>query len=201
MYRERMIGYYPKVIQDIKEFQAIVDAEYPEIEEIKVANERVLADAYLSTMSEERVVEWEKLLSIRPALNSTVEDRRETIIARLRGQGKLNTQTINNIVSAFTGSTCEAWIENSTLFIKLHPSRIGKEFVLDNIVQELKIKVPAHLGLEVSQAWQTWDKVTSDYDNWNAVRSIYGTWEDVLFDHPDKPNQLDYSTLDSFYLG
>lgn len=201
MYRERMIGYYPKVIQDIKEFQAIIDGEYPEFEEIKSSNQRVISDAYLTTMSEERIIEWEKLLSIRPIEGSTIEDRRETIIARLRGQGKLNTQTIKNIVSTFTGANCDTWIEDGVLHVHLHPSRNGKEYILENIIQEISMKLPTHLGLIVDKAWQTWNKVDSNYSSWGGVRSVYGTWEDVLFDSQSKANQLNYSTLDSLYLG
>lgn len=201
MYRERMIGYYPKVIQSIEEFQAIVDSEYPEIEDIKNNTERVISDAYLTTMSSERVTEWEKLLSIRPVEGATLEGRRDSVIARIRGQGKLNTKLIKTIVSTFTGADCDTWIENSTLNILLYPSRDNKEYVLDNLVQEISMKVPTHLGLRITKAWQTWDNVNSQHANWQGVKSIYGTWEDVLYDSRSKANELDYSTLHSFYLG
>ena len=200
MYQKRMLGYYPTVIQSILEFQAIIQAEYPEIKNLHDSREDVLSNAYLSTMSETRIEQWEKLLNIKPLSGSTVSDRRETIISRIRGQGKLNTDLIKSIVKTFTGGDCRTWIEDSTLFIGLLPSG-NKEYILDNLVQEIKIKLPAHLNCNILKTWQTWGDITSKYANWEAVRQIYGTWEDVLYDLQDKPNQLDYSTLDSLHLG
>ena len=94
-----MINYYPQVIQKITEFQAIINSEYPEFEELAINQEHVVNNAYLLTMGEDRVIEWEKILGIKPIENSSVSDRRETIIARIRGQGKLNTALIENIQS------------------------------------------------------------------------------------------------------
>ena len=201
MYQTRMIGYYPKAIQSIDEFQAIIDAEHPEIEAVSSGGERIISDSYLLTMSEERIAQWEQLLGIRPLEDSSVEDRRETIIARIRGQGKLNTALIKSIVKTFTNSDCKTWIENSTLYIKLRPPKNGKEYSIDNLTQELASKVPAHLSYDISKAWQYWENVNSDHTNWQIVKQVYGTWEDVLYDQRSKANMLDYSTLDTFYLG
>ena len=77
MYQERMNSYYPQVIRAISEFQAIIDGEYPEFEELSVSKERIPEDAYLLTMSEDRVKQWEAVLGIKPLESSTLEDRRE----------------------------------------------------------------------------------------------------------------------------
>ena len=94
MYKERMIGYYPPILSAILEFQAIIGAEYPEYERISTERDTVLNDAYLLTMDEERVLQWERILGITPLVNSTLQDRRDTIVARIRGQGKLNTEPL-----------------------------------------------------------------------------------------------------------
>ena len=201
MYQTRMMGYYPQVIQSIVEFQAIINSEYPEFDTLSDNRERLVSDAYLLTMSQERVEQWEKVFNIRPLESSTIDDRRETIIARIRGQGKLNTSLIKSIVKTFTGAGCNTWIADSTLYIRLYPSRTGKKYQVENIIQEIKMKLPSHLGYDISQAWQYWADVNSKYTSWGGVRALYANWEDVMFDQQNKANQLDYSTLDSFYLG
>lgn len=201
MYQERMKGYYPSVLQSIKEFQSIVDSEYPEFENVEDGKERIISDAYLSTMSEDRLKQWEKILGINTITGSTISDRRETVIARIRGQGKLNTSLIKTIVKTFTGADCNTWVSDNTLYVRLLPPRDGKDYILDNVINEIKIKVPAHLGCNISRAWQYWADVNSKLKNWEAVQVIYGTWESVLYDNQEKANQLDYSTLDSLYLG
>lgn len=202
MYQERMLGYYPKVIQSILEYQVILQTESPEIEGINTKKDTVLSDAYLLTMSEGRIKQWESILGINVSEGSTLEDRRETIIARIRGQGKLNTALINTIVKTFTGAGCNSWFEDSTLFIRLLPPKISnKEYIIDNIRQEIIAKVPAHIKLDLDKAWQYWVDVNNGYGSWSQVKAYYGNWEDVLYNQVGKPNALDHSGLDyDFYL-
>lgn len=180
MYRERMNSYYPQVIQAILEFQAIIDAEYPEFETLEECNERVISDAYLLTMGEDRVKEWENMLGIQPLEDSTVDDRRDTIVARIRGQGKLNSEMINTIVGTFTGGTANAWIANSVLYVEITPPPNNKQYRFENVEQELANKIPAHLGFEIKRNYYTWEETKNKYATWGDVNSTFDKWGDVL---------------------
>lgn len=186
MYQERMINYYPQVIQAIAEFQAIINAEYPEFEDLADGRDRVINDAYLSTMSEERVEQWENVLGIKPLDNSTVSDRRETIIARIRGQGKLNTALINSIVNAFTGGTANSWVQDSVLYVEITPPPGNKQFQFANVEQELSLKIPAHLGFAVSRNYYEWTDLIADYPTWQDIKDGFDTWEEVYLFSPFK---------------
>ena len=179
MYRTRMNSYYPQVIQSILEFQAIINSEYPEISEANDTTERILEDAYLLTMGESRILEWEKVLGISPVNGSSLSDRRETIIARIRGQGKLNTEMINTIVKTFTGGTAISWVENSTLYVEITPPPENKQFIFANVEQELRLKVPAHLGFNVSRNYYEWGETKKNFETWGDVKSSFDTWTDV----------------------
>lgn len=193
MYRERMNSYYPQVIQSILEFKAIIDGEYPEFESLDEAKESALNDAYLLTMSESRILEWEKILGINPIDGSTLSDRRETIIARIRGQGKLNTNLINAIVKTFTGGTAESWIEDSILYVAITPPPGNKQYQFANVEQEIGMKVPAHLGFEISRNYFTWNEIKNEYGTWGAVNAAFDTWEDVLLFVPFTSKIVDVS--------
>lgn len=179
MYRERMNSYYPQVIQAILEFQAIIDAEAVEFEKLEEGNNKALSDAYLLTMTEDRVEELEGLLGIVPLEGSSVEDRRETITARIRGQGKLNSELINIIVGTFTGGTANAWVEDSTLYVEITPPPKNKQYRFENVEQELTNKVPAHLGLKISRNYYDWNEIKNRFSTWGDVKSGFDTWEDV----------------------
>jgi hypothetical protein len=181
MYKDRMLGYYPNVIRSIKEFRAIVDAEYPEFEALKAGRNKVIDDAYLTTMGEDRIIEWEKALKIIPLTDSTLEDRRDTIIARMRGQGKLNTALINLIVNTFTGGTAQSWFSRSdnTLYVNILPPSNDKNFKFENVVQEIRPRVPAHLGLNIQRVYASWDQIANRCATWNDVNTTYETWQDV----------------------
>ena len=205
MYKERMNGYYPLVVQAIKEFQAIINSEYPEIEALHEGNERVLADAYLTTMTEERIEQWEKILKIQPIENSTIEDRRDTILARIRGQGKLNKALINSIVNTFTGGTAISYIVDSVLYVEITPPPENKQYQFTNVEQELALKVPAHLGLKVARNYYTWNDIITYAPTWQRVYNSFETWEDVYlyvpFERPPSAyNHLGTTTFREFML-
>ena len=179
MYHDRMIGYYPQVIQSILEFQAIIDSEYPEIESANKSAEDVLANAYLTTMDIDRIKQWENLLGITPLEGSTDGDRRDTIIARIRGQGKLNSALINTIVKTFTGGSANSRVENGVLYVEITPPPENKSYIFSNVEQELTKKIPAHLGIVVSRNYNEWDEVKANY-TWQDVLDEFGTWNEVL---------------------
>ena len=179
-YKERMMSYFPQVISMIKEFQVIVDTEAPELSNIHNEMNNVLDNAYLHTMNEERIRQWEEILDINVLSDSTIEDRRDVIIARLRGQGKLNSALINTIVNTFTGGSANSWVENSILHVEVTPPPGNKEYKFENIERELQNKVPAHLGLSVIRNYYTWGEVTTTVKTWGDVKNTFGTWEEVL---------------------
>lgn len=179
-----MNSYYPDVITAILEFKGIVNSEYPEFEDISVVRDQITDDAYLTTMGEERIEQWEKIFGIKPVANSSVSDRRETVIARIRGQGKLNTELINSIVGTFTGGTANSWVEDSVLYIEITPPRDNKQFIFANVEQELAKKIPAHLGFHVSRNYLEWDEVKATYSTWQDVKDNFGTWNDVYIFAP-----------------
>lgn len=184
MYRERMNNYYPQVIHAIEEFRSIIDSEYPEFEDLSIAKDRVIDDAYLLTMSEVRIEQWEKILGIRPMEDSSISDRRETIVARIRGQGKLNTELINSIVNAFTGGTANSWVEDSTLYVEITPPPNNKQFKFANVEQELGKKIPAHLGFHVRRRYLEWGDVKNSYKTWQTVKDSFTNWNDVYLFTP-----------------
>lgn len=178
-YKVRMNGYYPQVIQSITEFASIIDSEHPEFEDFEISRERVLDDAYLTTMSEERITQWEKMLGIRPIEGSSVEDRRDTVMARIRGQGKLNTKLINTIVGTFTGGTANSWIEDSVLYVEITPPPNNKQYQFANVEQELIKKTPAHLGLQVSRNYSEWEEIIDTNPTWGDINNNFNSWEEV----------------------
>lgn len=181
---KRMLNYYPEVIKKIQEFKAITTSEGYEFDDLKRNSEDVLNNAYLLTMGEARIAEWEKILGIRPVENSSVDDRRETIVARIRGQGKLNTELINSIVRTFTGGTANSWIKDSVLYIEITPPRGNKSYKFSNVEQELKHKIPAHLGVNISRNYQSWGELFNSYPTWQDVLDGFATWEDVYIFNP-----------------
>lgn len=184
MHQIRMNSYYPQVVLNILEFQSIIDSEYPEFDLLAEGKDKITQEAYLLTMGEERIAQWEKILGIKPLEGSSVSDRRETVIARIRGQGKLNTALINAIVATFTGGTANSWIKDSVLYVEITPPPDNKSYQFPNVEQELKQKVPAHLGFVVSRNYYDWGEIKRDNTTWQDVKDNFDTWYEVLMFSP-----------------
>ena len=177
---ERMLNYYPDVIKRVLEYQALIGGEGVEVDTLKNEISILVDEAYLLTMGENRVIEWEQALGIPHDSGNSLEDRREVIVARIRAQGKLNTATINAIVNAFTGGTAISYFENSTIYVKITPPPGNKQYKFENVERELRKKKPAHLDLVVTRNYATWGEVNTNHANWGEVDTTYGTWENVL---------------------
>lgn len=179
MYKERMLNYYPQVIREIFEFRAIIEAESKQMQAQSDGRDVVMNQSYLPTMGEVRIKQWEKALGITPIQASSLDDRRDTVIARIRGQGKLNEALISSIVNAFTGGKAKSWVENSTLYVEITPPPDNKQYQFANVEQELNKKLPAHLGLSVNRSYVDWNKIKTTFTTWQNVKDGFDTWEDV----------------------
>ena len=175
----RMLDYYPQAIKQILEFQALTNAEGYEVDFLKSDIQMVGADAWLKTMGELRTAEWEKALKITPSYEDSLDDRRERIVATLRGRGKLNTSLINSVVSAYTNGVATSYIEDGVLYIQIEPPPNNKQFKFTNVEETLKNLVPAHLGLVVTRNYANWCEIMANYANWNSIKQL-NNWEELM---------------------
>ena len=183
---ERMREYYPDAIRRILEFQALLQGEGVEIDILKDGISISVNEAYLTTMSEDRISEWEKALGIAPSEDDTIQDRRDVIIARIRGQGKLNTALINSIVGAFTEGVADSYIQDGVLHVDITPPPNNKQDKFKNVESEISKKSPVHLGLSVKRNYATWGEVKDNFADWSAIKS-FSDWNDlVLYVVPQK---------------
>lgn len=181
----RMLDYYPQVIKIIADFKALMLAEGFEVDFLKTDVNMVVNEAYLLTMGESRIKQWEKLLSLTPTSDETLEDRREKIIAAIRGKGKLNTEKINSIVGAFTnGGTAISYIKDSTLYVKVQPPVDSKQYKFSNVEDALKNLVPAHLGLVVTRDYATWGEIKDNFASWETISNLENWGELLLYRAP-----------------
>lgn len=185
-YNEQMLNYYPEVIKAIREFQVMIETESLEVEEMHQALTKALEDAYVSTANEDRIAQWEQYLGIIPLpqgnddLATWLSDRRETILARLYSTPKLNTKSISDIVKIFTGGTSKCYFKDSTIYIMISPPKNNKSYKFENVEQELRNKIPAHLAFQVTRNYCTWLALKENFSTWGDVQSNFTTWEDVL---------------------
>ena len=169
---QRMLDYYPNIIKVITEFQALMWTEGFEFDQLNSEFDVKYNDAYLYTMGEDRISEWEKALKITPLSTDTLEQRRDNIIAKFRGGNKLNTKAIADIVQAYTNGSATSHFENGVLTVEVKPPKGNKDFKFYAIENELKKRVPAHIELNVIRDYSTWNDVMTNFRSWETVAAL-----------------------------
>jgi hypothetical protein len=205
-YNEQMLNYYPEVIKGIREFQVLIESQSPQVEGLHDELTKALSNAYIIDADEARISAWEQYLGIVPlprgndSVTTWLSDRRETILARLYTPEKLNSKSIANLVSIFTGGSAESCFKNGDIQVRVLPSPSSKGYKFENLQQELRKKVPAHLGCTVDRYYPTWGEIKSDNTDWMDVYLNYETWDDVRLNNRIGVGQLDVTELDNFIL-
>lgn len=175
---KRMLEYYPPIIQVITEFQALMLTEGFEFDFLASDVQLAFNDAYLTTMSEDRIKEWEQSLGITPLSTDTLENRRDLIISKFRGGSKLNTESIASIVNAFTQGTATSSFSNGTLTVEIRPPEENKSYKFSDVEKALSIKVPAHILLNVIRDYATWGDIKANFTSWETVKAL-DSWNDL----------------------
>lgn len=178
-YKQRMTEYYPQVIRDIRDMQAIIRAEYPEFQMIANEEPWLLSEAYWLTMNEDRIEQWEKLLGISTLSWRTVEERRAILIDKLRGNSKLNTASIEETVETLTGGTAECSFSDSTIHVEITPPANDGTDMFPEVDKALADRVPAHIRLDVTRKLSTWEHLMTLEDTWGDVKNNYSSWRYV----------------------
>lgn len=180
MIKERMLGYYPEIIKQIYEIQTIVEAEYPEIELSINGIESVLNDAYLTTMGESRIKQWESFLGIGASQTATLEERRTEIIGRIRGYRKVNTDYIYELAKLLTGGFVESIsFYNGVLSMEIVPLEDDESVQWEGFEKALKRSLPAHIGIDVQRSFGSWQDIKDNFNTWNDVKNEFDQWNDV----------------------
>lgn len=190
-YNEHMLNYYPEIIKSIREFQVLIGTQSMQVEEMHEELTKILGNAYISTADESQIAKWEQFLGIVPlpqgedTLETWLNDRKETILARLYKAEKLNTKSIADIVKIFTGGTATSYFKDGTIHVLISPPKDNKQYKFENVEQELRKKIPAHLMFQVSRNYYTWLQVRSNYPTWGDVNNSFANWEEVLMAQSD----------------
>lgn len=177
----RMINYYPNAVKVLLEFQAMIQSLGFELDFLKGEFNFTFNDAFLSTMGIDRIKQWEKSLSISITPNSTLEDRRNAIMARLQSRFKLNTESISAIVKTLTNGTCTSYFKDSCIYVEIAPPDSQQIEVFPTVENELKRRKPAHLDLRLYRKFSTWGDIKDNFSSWEDVKESLTDWKAVKF--------------------
>ena len=146
----------------------------------------ILTDAFLTTMGESRIREWEIWLKLPPT--GTLEERRSRIAQKFGVVSKLNEREIKTLVATLhNDARAKVQLLDSDIKITVIPLPEHQTDELDftSLTSQLSVRKPCHLGLIIERGYSTWGGVRDGrLRSWGEVRALKD-WEEVLLYIPE----------------
>ena len=178
LHSRNLIDYYPEVLSNVREFQAICISVEPELNHLWSAIKTALDDQFVLTASEYAVKRWEKILSITPKASYTLRERRFSILTRLAEQLPFSYRMLEVMLSNVCGADgfeIDLNTEIYTLTVRLALTAVNN---FDDVDRMLERVCPANLILVVEIRYNQWFKFRSF--TWDNLRSK--TWRGLKHD-------------------
>lgn len=162
---ELIKSFYPRFYDRIYEMQEILKAQGKVLDAAEIAFEIVLNNMFINYMDYDAVASLEEFLSIIPASNQTLDDRKKVLTAHFRGYGKISASVIKE-TSASYNLEAETYFDeqdensNFLLRVKLKVPRYSSSIsdYVEN-VRILDIRLPAHLKKFYDIVFETDSKI------------------------------------------
>lgn len=145
---------YPDYYNEIKEMVAIWKAAAYLVDLFRDGMNRVLDNAFISTMDEETTASIERFLGMRMDSSRTLEERRNIILSYFIGLGKISVSKITAMIEALTGGKINVTFDrkdqegNIILDIVSNDGKI-EALVHKDITSRLDKQLPAHIAYHI----------------------------------------------------
>ncbi|SNT18815.1 hypothetical protein SAMN05446037_104927 [Anaerovirgula multivorans] len=152
-----MIGYLPTYERKSKVFQEIMKAAAKEVDQ-EYVDIKSLSNQLLINTATWGLAIYEQELGIQTDINKSYEERRNAIIAKWRGIGKVDKNLIQLITESYAvGDVSVVFNHAITIYLLgVNETMIGMKDLL-NSIEEIK---PAHLRLQIIYVYITYGELS-----------------------------------------
>jgi acetolactate synthase small subunit len=167
--------YAPPFLAEIRELAEIYWAQGYEVGQLQHDLEDLIDQCYIVTATW-GLSRWEQMLGVATNMSLTYEQRREILMAKLRGQGTTTRKMIEDTAVSFSGGEVKVIEDNPNhLFIIQFIGIKGIPRNMQAFVSMLEDIKPAHLAYRFEYRYTIWNEVRPYI--WNHLTTI--TWDDV----------------------
>lgn len=175
---ERMMGYIPGYYQSSRIVKALSQSRGDEVDGLVGAIDQTL-DQFFARTATWGLADWEKELNLQPEPGFNDQERRDRIVAKLRGYGTCTISLVKQVAEAYEKGAVEV-IQDHGLYkiIIKFVDTAGIPPNIDNLRAALREVVPAHLGVEFEYNYLIWSELDGAEITWNDLDNLQMTWED-----------------------
>lgn len=169
------IGKLPERLSEVAEFSALADAIDTEMDRLNSAIAIMAANKAILTADYDGLLRWEKILGVSTPLNSTLQARREALVARLMTKPPINLKVLRGIIEAYMGLTVDIYTKGYFVRVRYRgESRIKDLVPLYETAYEI---IPACMLLDIAYKYLTWDELDILMMDFGALDAVEIDWE------------------------
>ena len=176
-FRVDLSKYVPEFLYNEKTLNKIYKSQEEQLAVVLWQSDDLLKQGFIDTATWSLSV-FEEEYGIKTNLNLSLEERREIIKAKKRGQGVCSIEMIKNVCEAFSGGEVNV-IENSA------PYTFTIQFVgvkgiprnMNGLKETINNIKPAHLLYEFKYTYTTWGYLDSKNITWKNAEAL--TWDQL----------------------
>ncbi len=167
--------YAPPFLAEIRELKAIYETEGYAVGLLDHELSELLDQCFISTATW-GLTRWEEVYGLVTNMALSYEQRREILMAKLRGQGTTTAQMIKETAETFSGGEIEVIEDNPDYhFIVRFIGIKGIPRNMNAFVSMLEDIKPAHLSYSFEYRYTVWNELINR--SWSSVTSY--TWDSI----------------------
>lgn len=167
--------YAPPFLSEIRELKAIYEAEGYAAGLLEHELSDLLDQCFIST-STWGLTRWEQVYGLATNMALSYEQRREILLAKLRGQGTTTAQMIKETAETFSGGEIEVIEDNPNHHFTVRFIGIkGIPRNMNAFISMLEDIKPAHLAYSFEYRYTTWSELINR--SWSSAVGF--TWDSI----------------------
>ena len=174
-----MHDYLPKYYEGVKVADNIVDREAEELARLNANIFDVLAQFFIETATW-GLAHWERIFGVTTDPTKTYAQRREVLLSKLRGVGKVDAELIENVASAYANG--EVAVTNKAAeytIVITFVSTLGVPEQIDLLKDTLRDIVPAHMAIDYVFRFYTYAELKATGMTYAEVAATGKTYAEI----------------------
>lgn len=168
-------GYLPEVLKNVRELDAIMDAENPEIEDLWQACEDCMNDQFISEATENGIERREKMLGITPFATDTLDDRRFRLLSRYMEDIPYTRKSLINMLTSLCGEGGYQIVFSTGTFTVSVKVALTVKKQADSVRELLARILPYNMTFTVELLYNTWGQIKAY--TWGELKQL--TWREI----------------------
>jgi len=169
------IALLPERLAEVSELIHICSAVGSELDKGNTFIANTAADSFVGLAGETGLRRWEKILGVYTPLDSSVEARREAVLAKLMTKPPINLAVLKGIIEAYMGIVVEIEVNLYRIYVRYRgESRIKDLTPLFVTVNDI---IPANMIVYINYKYLTWNELDSIGMVFNSLDGLDADWQ------------------------